>query len=117
MNLFIAIICGIGGGAAIGYLVASVRKNSNDSNWTNKEFDGTVFVFTVAIAFLVMIILTYLKPEFAREPTSLKILEIIKDLSLIIAGALFKRAADALTSNGGRIITQANPADQKETIK
>ena len=102
MNLFIAIVLGIGGGTVIGYLVASVRKNSDENNWTNKEFDGTVFVFTVAIAFLVMIILTYLKPEFAREPTSIKILEIIKDLSLIIAGALFKRAADALTANGSQ---------------
>lgn len=69
----------------------------------NKEFDGTMFIGTICIAFITMLILTYRSSEFATAPTTLKVIEIIKDIFLIIAGFLFKRAADAYEEqkNGG----------------
>lgn len=74
--------------------------------WTNKEWDGTMFIGTICVAFIIMLVFTYRSAEFATAPTTLKVIEIIKDIFLIIAGFLFKRAADAYeeqkNGNGGK---------------
>ena len=72
--------------------------------WSNKELDGTIFLIIMGVAFLSMIALTYRKPEFAALATSEKILEIIKDMFIFMAGYLFKKAVDAIggdSHNGG----------------
>ena len=88
-TLIIAIAC-----IGVGFAIAKFFTGSQTSNWSNKELDGTVFISAILTAFLMMIVMTYTKPEFADAPTSVKIMEIIKDVFLIIVGYLFKKSAD-----------------------
>ena len=71
------------------------------TNWSNKELDGTIFLCGMILAFLLMIALTYQKPDFAALPTSEKIIDIIKDMFIFMAGYLFKKVSDLLARNGG----------------
>ena len=66
-------------------------------NWSNKELDGTIFLIGIIGVFILTVIFTYKKPEFAGLPTTEKILEIIKDMLIFMAGYLFKKAADLVS--------------------
>ena len=68
-------------------------------NWSNKEFDGTMFIAFILIAFVMSIVFTFINPAFAELSTTLKVFEIIKDILLIIVGYLFKKAVDGAASN------------------
>ena len=65
--------------------------------WSNKEWDGTIFIISMVIAFLSIIILTYKSKEFAALESTKLILEIVKGMFFFMAGYLFKRASE----NGG----------------
>lgn len=69
-------------------------------NWTNKEWDGTIFMIGMIIAFLGTIYLTYKNPSFAAQPTTENVLDIIKTMLTFAAGFIFKSALDALRRNG-----------------
>lgn len=69
-------------------------------NWTNKEFDGTMFIGMMLVAFIMSVIFTFIKPEFADLTTTEKIFEIFENLFMIIVGYLFKKAVDAAVANG-----------------
>ena len=75
--------------------------------WSNKEFDGTMFIGVMLLCFLLSIIFTYINPEFAKLTTTQKVFEIIEKLFFIIVGYLFRKASE---SNG-------NGSENKETPK
>lgn len=68
--------------------------------WSNKEWDGSIFLAGMVAAFILMIVLTYRNQDFAALETSQKILEIIKDMFIFMAGYLFKKAVDTLGGGG-----------------
>ena len=69
-------------------------------NWTNKEWDGTIFMLLILVAFIATIVMTYRNPDFAQLPTTDKVLDIIKTMLTFAAGFIFKNAINALTRNG-----------------
>lgn len=96
LPILVAGIAGIGVGAA----VVVIGKFQLSSNWSNREFDGTMFIFIISIAFCGTMVGTYLKEEFATLETTKAALDLFENLFMIITGYLFKKAADASLGGG-----------------
>ena len=86
-------------GVALGAGIVIIAKLNLNAGWTNKEFDGTLFISVILFAFVLTMIGTYIKESFASLETTQSALDIYENLFMIIVGYLFKKAADA-TSNG-----------------
>ena len=91
LSAFIGLVVG-----AAGMRFVKVQKASG---WTNREFDGTSIIFITGIAFLLLIILTYMKPAFGKEETTKIAFEIIKTLFTFMCGYTFKTGVEQ-KSNG-----------------
>ena len=87
----IALVVGI----AAGVIIAIVGKFNMSGNWSNKEFDGTMFIAIILLAFCGSVLGTYLNPEFAQLTTTEKLFDIFENVFMIIVGYLFKKAVDA----------------------
>jgi len=105
MEVALEILIAVAVGIILGFLLTKFFKGQYSMNWSNKELDGTIFIIVICVAFLSMVYLTYRSPDFAELSSTEKILEIIKDISLIIVGYLFKKAGDSVietaSKNGG----------------
>ena len=102
MQVGLEVLLAVIAGGVIGFLVTKFAKGEYKIGWSNKELDGTIFIIVICAAFLSMVYLTYRSPEFAELPSTQKILEIIKDISLIIVGYLFKKAGDSVIEAAGK---------------
>ena len=83
----------------VGVTIGRLIKRSGDSplhNWSNKEFDGTVFICVILVAFIMQIIFGYIDQEYAKSQASLDINEIIKSMFLVIVGYLFRKSQEKL---------------------
>ena len=94
LYIVIAGIVGIG----IGVAIAIIGKMQVSGKWSNTEFDGTMFIFIISIAFCFTLLGTYLKEEFAKLETTKVALDLFENLFMIIVGYLFKKAVG---NNGG----------------
>ena len=100
LPILLAGIVGIG----IGAVVVVISKFQLSANWSNKEFDGTMFIFVISLAFCGTMLGTYLKESFAALETTKVALDLFENLFMIITGYLFKKAADSASAgrNGGK---------------
>lgn len=60
----------------------------------NKEFDGTLFIGVMLLAFLTMIVLSFINKDFAASEMSKNIMEIINAMFLVIIGYLFRKSSE-----------------------
>ena len=97
--MLVIIIAGIVG-IALGITLAIIGKLQLSANWSNKEFDGTMFIFIIAMAFCGTMLGTYLKESFATLETTKLALDMFENLFMIITGYLFKKAVDSAASGG-----------------
>ena len=98
--LILAAIVGIG----IGITIAIIGKMQVSGKWSNTEFDGTMFIFIISIAFCFTLLGTFLKKEFAALETTKTALDLFENLFMIIVGYLFKKAVNGNgNSNAGGV--------------
>ena len=96
-NVILTLIIGIAVGAAI---VVIIKLNFN-AGWSNKEFDGTMFIGLICLAFIGTLCGTYFKEPFAKLETTKAAIDLFENLFMIITGYLFKKAVDAASGNDG----------------
>ena len=90
-------------GVIIGVVATIISKLQLSANWSNKEFDGTMFIFVILMAFCGTMLGTYLKESFAGLESTKAALDLFENLFMIVVGYLFKKAADAVVGgNGGQ---------------
>jgi len=89
-------------GVAIGASIVIIAKLNFNANWSNREFDGTMFIALICLAFIGTMLGTYLKDSFAQLETTKEALGLFENLFMIITGYLFKKAVDAASGNGGK---------------
>ena len=83
------------GGILTGVALVLLFKLQVSTGWSNKQFDGTMFIAIVGIAFSFTLVGTFVKESFAKLETTKQILDIFENLFMIIVGYLFKQAVDA----------------------
>ena len=87
-------------GAIVGGGIVIFAKFQVSAGWSNKEFDGTMFIAVILFAFCATMLGTYVKESFAKLETTKMALDIFENLFMIIVGYLFKKAVDAVMSDG-----------------
>ena len=87
-------------GAAIGAIIVVILKLNFNAGWSNKEFDGTMFIGLILFSFMGTMAGTYVKESFAKLETTKMALDIFENLFMIIVGYLFKKAVDSVPRNG-----------------
>lgn len=88
-------------GAAIGAVLVIVAKLNFSTGWSNKEFDGTMFIGMMLLAYIGTLFGTYLNPAFAALETTKMAFDTFENLFMIIVGYLFKKAVDTVASGTG----------------
>lgn len=88
-------------GIAIGAAIVIISKLNFNANWSNREFDGTMFIGLICLAFIGTMLGTYLKEPFAALDTTKEAMGLFENLFMIITGYLFKKAVDAVNGNDG----------------
>ena len=88
-------------GAALGACVVIMLKLNFSAGWSNKEFDGTMFIGLILLSFMGTMLGTYFKESFAKLETTKMALDIFENLFMIIVGYLFKKAVDAVSPSNG----------------
>lgn len=89
-------------GAMLGGAIVIFSKLQFSAGWSNKEFDGTMFIAVILIAFCGTMVGTYVKESFAKLETTKMALDIFENIFMIIVGYLFKKAVDAERNGGNR---------------
>ena len=87
-------------GAALGAGIVIILKLNFSAGWSNKEFDGTMFIGLILLSFMGTMLGTYFKESFAKLETTKMALDIFENLFMIIVGYLFKKAVDSVSGNG-----------------
>ena len=100
------VFVGIAVGGIAGFLLSKMFGSQGqgagaDAGWSNREFDGTLLIIVISIAYLGVSIGTYFKPEFAKLDTTTQILQIAKDLLIFMAGYTFKNATGIVSEARG----------------
>ena len=90
----------IGIGFCLRWYVERMRNKNRDSFFAriftdNREFDGTLFTFGILVAFLSVIFLTYLNPEYAELTTTGQVIEVVKMMFNFMAGYLFRKVSES----------------------
>ena len=96
------VFVGIAVGGISGFLLSKMfGSQGQGAGWSNREFDGTLLIIVISIAYLGVSIGTYFKPEFAKLDTTTQILQIAKDLLIFMAGYTFKNATGIVSEARG----------------
>ena len=88
-------------GVAVGGIIVIFAKLQLSTNWSNKEFDGTMFIGSMLLAYMGTLLGTYLKPSFAALETTKMAFDTFENLFMIIVGYLFKKAVDMVQTGVG----------------
>ena len=97
IHLILAVIIGVGVGATIVILA----KLQFSAGWSNREFDGTMFIGSMLLAWTLTLLGTFLKPSFAALETTKMAFDTFENLFMIIVGYLFKKAVDTVQNSIG----------------
>lgn len=101
--------------AALGGGLVMLIKMQASTQWSNKEFDGTMFIGIILIAFCGTLLGTYLKESFALLETTKTALDLFENLFMIIVGYLFKKAVDVANGAvGGNTKSWTDPKENTE---
>ena len=88
-------------GVAVGVSIVLIAKLNVNAGWSNKEFDGTMFIALICLAFIGTMAGTYFKESFAQLETTKAAIDLFENLFMIITGYLFKKAVDNAAATGG----------------